>query len=142
MSERGTERKDGVLEGRVGKRQAADEVNSGSRVDMLRWLLLGLLLLLGIVFNDYLRGISLNLCLLAWCAILSGCGWLFLGTAVGQEFKRFVALACQEMAQVVWPSRDEVTRTTAMVAVIVFAVSFVLWFIDLILVRVLGFFIG
>ncbi len=114
----------------------------GSKEDKIRWLFIALLLILGVVFNDYLRHVSLSLCLLIWCALVFGCGWLFMGTMWGSEFRRFLVLACQEMSQVVWPSRDEVTHTTMMVAAMVFAVSFVLWLIDVVLVRVLSFFVG
>jgi preprotein translocase subunit SecE len=71
-----------------------------------------------------------------WAAVAAG---LVLGALVvvfstyGTEFRRFVELARIELRKIVWPTRDETIKTTAVVFgfVIVFGVFF--WLLDLVL---------
>jgi preprotein translocase subunit SecE len=71
-----------------------------------------------------------------WAPVVSG---LVLGALVvvfstyGTEFRRFVELARIELRKIVWPTRDETLKTTAVVFgfVIVFGVFF--WLLDLVL---------
>ncbi|MGB6603069.1 MAG: preprotein translocase subunit SecE [Steroidobacteraceae bacterium] len=71
-----------------------------------------------------------------WAAVVAG---LVLGALVvafstyGTEFRRFVELARIELRKIVWPTRDETIKTTAVVFgfVIIFGVFF--WVLDLVL---------
>jgi preprotein translocase subunit SecE len=51
----------------------------------------------------------------------------------GKEFRRFVELARVELRKVVWPSRDETFKTTAVVFVFVIAAGIFFWGLDLVL---------
>jgi preprotein translocase subunit SecE len=73
---------------------------------------------------------------LRWVPVVAG---LVLGALVvafstyGAEFRRFVELARIELRKIVWPTRDETLKTTAVVFgfVVVFGVFF--WLLDLVL---------
>jgi preprotein translocase subunit SecE len=51
----------------------------------------------------------------------------------GMEFRRFVELARVELRKVVWPTRDETFKTTAVVFVFVIAAGIFFWGLDLVL---------
>jgi preprotein translocase subunit SecE len=51
----------------------------------------------------------------------------------GKEFRRFVELARVELRKVVWPSRDETFKTTAVVFVFVIVAGIFFWGLDLVL---------
>ena len=58
---------------------------------------------------------------------------LMLTTALGQGIWSFVLESKLEVRKVVWPTRDETTRTTMLVFAMVFIVGFVLWLLDMFL---------
>ena len=123
------------------KRQVASLQQEDDGRNHWKWAAIVLLLLLGVLGNDYLHRRFAGWCLLIWGVLLAGDGWLFLTTAEGQKFKTFLALAVHEIKLVVWPSQEEVVRTTMVVALMVFVASFLLWLIDLFLVKMIAYFV-
>ena len=57
---------------------------------------------------------------------------LFLGTRKGRETVAFLGEARFELRKVVWPKRQEATRTTWVVIAVVVVISLVLMFFDVI----------
>jgi preprotein translocase subunit SecE len=58
---------------------------------------------------------------------------LMLTTNVGRNTWAFFLESKQEVRKVVWPTKDETTRTTMMVFAMVFVVGFILWLLDMFL---------
>ncbi len=58
---------------------------------------------------------------------------IFFTTARGGSVWSFMLESKQEVRKVVWPTREETTRTTLMVFVMVFIVGLILWFLDMFL---------
>ncbi|KAF3980896.1 MAG: preprotein translocase subunit SecE [Methylococcales symbiont of Hymedesmia sp. n. MRB-2018] len=54
-------------------------------------------------------------------------------TVVGRSVWIFALEAKQEVRKVVWPSREETTKTTLLVFGMVFLVGLILWFLDMFL---------
>jgi preprotein translocase subunit SecE len=58
---------------------------------------------------------------------------MMLTTNVGRNVWAFILESKLEVRKVVWPSRDETTRTTLLVFAMVFIVGLILWFLDMFL---------
>ena len=75
----------------------------------------------------------------AWMRWLPVVGSLVLAAVVvafsryGTEFRRFLELSRIELRKVVWPTRDETMKTTAVVFVFVAVAGLFFWLLDLVL---------
>jgi preprotein translocase subunit SecE len=58
---------------------------------------------------------------------------LIFTTNLGRNVWAFFLESKQEVRKVVWPNRDETTRTTMLVIAMVFTVGFILWLLDMFL---------
>ena len=58
---------------------------------------------------------------------------LVLTTELGQGLWNFILESKIEVRKVVWPTRDETTKTTLLVFAMVFTVGFILWLLDMFL---------
>jgi len=58
---------------------------------------------------------------------------MMLTTDLGRTVWSFVLESKQEVRKVVWPTRDETTRTTLLVFAMVFIVGLILWLLDMFL---------
>jgi preprotein translocase subunit SecE len=68
--------------------------------------------------------------LLVLVAVILG---LMLTTNLGRNTWSFFLESRQEVRKVVWPTREETTRTTLLVFAMVFTVGFILWLLDMVL---------
>ena len=74
-----------------------------------------------------------------WVRWLPVIGSLVLGAVVvalsryGAEFRRFLELSRIELRKVVWPTRDETLKTTAVVFLFVAVAGVFFWLLDLVL---------
>jgi preprotein translocase subunit SecE len=60
---------------------------------------------------------------------------LMFTTDLGRNIWSFFLESKQEVRKVVWPTREETTRTTMLVFAMVFLVGFVLWLLDMVLFK-------
>ena len=58
---------------------------------------------------------------------------LMITTDIGKAAWVFVLESKLEVRKIIWPSRDETTRTTILVFAMVFTVGIVLWLLDMFL---------
>ena len=84
-------------------------------------------------FYYFSDDISLLYRVLALVAIVIIAIGVMLTTGVGRNIWSFVLESKQEVRKVVWPTREETTRTTLMVFVMVFLVGLLLWLLDMFL---------
>ncbi|MBY6063974.1 preprotein translocase subunit SecE [Pseudidiomarina sediminum] len=121
---------------------ATSETQSSS-FDSIKWVLAIALLAAAVVGNYYYgetvsvlyRAIAVVL-LVAIAGVVAGM------TDKGRRFRSFAKESRTEVRRVVWPTRQEATQTTIIVVVATAIVSLILWGMDAILVRVVGFFTG
>ena len=69
-----------------------------------------------------------------WLPVVGGlvlAGVVVAFSRYGSEFRRFVELARIELRKVVWPTRDETLKTTAVVFAFVAIAGFFFWVLDL-----------
>jgi len=63
-------------------------------------------------------------------------------TDEGDRFAVFAKESRTEVRKVVWPTRQEATRSTGIVILVTIIVAFMLWLIDTVLFKVVGFITG
>ena len=80
--------------------------------------------------------------ILVVAAALAAAGWLFLKTMKGGQVREFLSEARFELRKVVWPTRQEATKTMWVVVIAVIIISLILaafdWVIQLAVKALLG----
>ena len=116
---------------------------SGSGADIAKYALAALLAVAGLVvfywFQAQWPTLPRVLALLA--GLVLG-GLVFMGTAKGAQVREFLSESRFELRKVVWPTRQEATRTMWIVVIAVIAISLILaafdWIIQLSVKTLLG----
>ena len=101
-----------------------------SRLDVLKWLVVFVLIAVGVVGNTYYSAESLLYRVLALLVLAIVAGVIALQTAKGKRFAQLLKEARVEIRKVVWPTRQELTQTTLIVIVFVLVVALLLWGMD------------
>lgn len=101
-----------------------------SRFDLLKWLVVAALVVLGVVGNQYFSAEPILYRVLALLAIAVVAGVVALQTARGQAFSVLAKDARVEIRKVVWPTRQETTQTTLIVVAVVLVMALLLWGLD------------
>ena len=109
------------------------KIVSRSKLDIFIWLLILALTASGIYANYYFRELVWSIRFASGIGLASVLIGLAALTAKGKRFWAFSKEARMELRKVAWPTRDETVKTTAVVAVLVFAMSIILWALDTVL---------
>jgi preprotein translocase subunit SecE len=109
-----------------------------SSLDILKWIVALLLIAGGLAANYYYITQPMPIRLIGWIVLVAVAGGILLTTEQGQRFLRFAKESKVEMQKVAWPSRQETTKSTVMVAVMVMFVSLILWLMDMGIFWVIG----
>ena len=103
---------------------------TGSRFDLLKWLVVAALVIVGVVGNQYFSAEPILYRVLALLAISIVAGFVALQTTKGQSFFVLAKEARVEIRKVVWPTRQETTQTTMIVVAVVLVMALLLWGLD------------
>lgn len=117
-------------------------VSQGGAMNSFKWFIVFLLITLGVVGNFHFAQTSLLIRVIGILAVATIAAVVALQTDNGKRFWRFALDSRNELRKVVWPSRQETVRTTAMVLGVVVIVSIILWGVDLILLRIVAWLTG
>lgn len=112
---------------------------SGRGIDITKWIVVAVLLVVAIVGNYYFRQYNLALRAIAVVAVVAVAGAIALWTTKGKATLVFAREARTEMRKVIWPTRQEALQTTLIVAVVTAIMALILWGLDGILVRLVSF---
>jgi preprotein translocase subunit SecE len=104
-----------------------------SRLDPLKWGVVTILVVAGVVGNSYFADQSLLYRVLALLAAAAVAGWVASTTERGGALWQLLKSSRTEIRKVVWPTRQETTQTTLIVVVFVFIMALILWGIDSVL---------
>jgi preprotein translocase subunit SecE len=112
------------------------------KTDTSLWIIIGVLTAAAIVADRYFSEVVLALRLAGW--IIFACILVFLIalTEKGKSFWKFIKDVRMEMRKVVWPTRQETTRTTLLVAAMVVVAALIMWGVDSILLVLIGWLTG
>lgn len=114
----------------------------GSKLDVLKWLVVAVLLIGGIVANDHFASQLLVFRLVGWVVLLLVAALIAFQTAKGRWFWKFLQEARTELRKVIWPNRQETMQTTLVVVVMVGITAVFLWGIDSLFLWLVGFLTG
>ena len=101
-----------------------------SRFDVLKWLLVAVLIVVGVVANQYYSAQPIFYRVLGVLALAAVAGFVALQTVKGRAFLVLAKEARTEIRKVVWPSRQETTQTTMIVVAVVLVMALLLWGLD------------
>lgn len=114
------------------------QVKESSTKDKVLWASALVLLAAGIAADFYFGSFSLALRLATWLVIAVVIILLAIQTKKGKKFWGFAKETRNELRKVVWPTRQEAIRTTAIVALLVLIAVLVMWGIDSILMLLIS----
>ncbi len=116
--------------------------STSNPLDMLKWLVV-FALLIGLVTANYMFG-EYSVLYRALVAVAVGAIALFIAatTEKGSAFLTFAKESRMEVRKVIWPTRQETNQTTLIVIAATVVVGLILWGLDGIIVRVVGFITG
>jgi protein translocase subunit secE/sec61 gamma len=101
-----------------------------SRVDLLKWLVVAVLVVVAVVANQYYSAQPIFYRVLGILVMAAVAGFIALQTVKGRAFFTLAKEARAEIRKVVWPSRQETTQTTLIVVAVVLVMALVLWGLD------------
>jgi len=116
--------------------------NKASTRDVFLWSLLVIGFVAAVVINYRFPYQFIAMRLIAWIIgafILAG---LFFYTTQGQRLWVFVQASRAELRKVVWPTQQEIVRTTLLVIVMVVVAGLFLWAVDSFLLWAVAFLTG
>jgi preprotein translocase subunit SecE len=103
---------------------------SASVADIVKQVFSALFVVAGIAAFYYFSDIQLLYRVLALILIIVAAAWMLSTTHIGRLVWQFSLDSKQEIRKVIWPTRDETTRTTLLVFAMVFVVGLILWLLD------------
>ena len=115
---------------------------SGSSLDLVKWLVVAVLVAAGIYGYSHYADIFIVYRLLALLAVAGLAGWLAIQTVKGRAFFNLLMDARSEIRKVVWPTRQETVQTTVIVMIVVVIVALILWGVDSLLSWLINLIIG
>ncbi len=113
----------------------AENQNSPSSMDGLKWVAIFALLAAAVVGNYLYSDVSVVLRAATVVILVAAAGGIAIFTAKGKTAITFARESRMEVRKVVWPTRQEATQTTFIVLAVTVVMALALWGIDGIMVR-------
>jgi preprotein translocase subunit SecE len=113
----------------------AENQNSPSSMDGLKWVAVFALLAAAVVGNYLYSDVSVVLRAASVVILVAAAGGIAIFTAKGKTAITFARESRMEVRKVVWPTRQEATQTTFIVLAVTVVMALALWGIDGIMVR-------
>ena len=107
-------------------------------LDNLKWFAITLIVITGIVANQYLNDYLLFYRVLGLLLLLGLAVAIALQTDLGKRAWVFLQDSRMEVRKVVWPTQQETVQTGLIVIGIVFVVALFLWLVDSVLVKIIS----
>lgn len=104
-----------------------------SKGDLLKWMLVSALLIIGIGANYRWHDLVWSLRFAIGIVLVSVIVGLVAWTKKGKLAWRFTKEARTEMRKVVWPTRKETTQIAMMIVMVVMLMAIILWCVDSVL---------
>ena len=112
------------------------------RFDGLKWVVVAMLLVTGVVANSYYAATPITIRLIAGLLLFCTTVLIASFTGKGRRAWSFAREARIEMQKVVWPTRQEIVQTTGIVIVMVVVMGLLLWGIDSVVLWLISFVTG
>jgi preprotein translocase subunit SecE len=118
------------------------ESTQSTRYDWIKWTAVIVLIIAGIVANNYYNDQPWPLRLLGWLFLLAVAVAISLQTRIGKQALIFTRESRMELRKVFWPTRQETVQTTIFVVAMVVVLALILWGVDSILMLLIGWLTG
>ncbi len=118
------------------------DATASSKLNNLKWAIVGLLLTAGIIGFYYFAEYSLLMRVISLLTIVGISTYIASTTNKGQSTLSFLKDTNIEVRRVVWPTRDETIKMTGVVILMVVLVAFIIWSVDSILFWLVRLFTG
>ena len=116
--------------------------NQSNALDMFKWVVVFALLAGLVTANTVYGEISVLYRAIAAVVVVVVAGFIAASTEKGSTFLSFAKESRTEVRKVVWPTRQETNQTTLIVLAATLVMALILWGLDGIIVRVVGFITG
>ena len=116
--------------------------NQSNALDMFKWVVVFALLAGLITANSMYGEFSVLYRAIAIVVVVGIAGFIAATTEKGSTFLSFAKESRTEVRKVVWPTRQEANQTTLIVLAATLIMALILWGLDGIIVRVVGFITG
>jgi preprotein translocase subunit SecE len=116
--------------------------NQSNALDMFKWVVVFALLAGLVTANTVYGEISVLYRAIAAVVVVVIAGFIAASTEKGSTFLSFAKESRTEVRKVVWPTRQEANQTTLIVLAATLVMALILWGLDGIIVRVVGFITG
>jgi len=113
-----------------------------TRFNGLKWTMVALLVIGGIVANSYYSNVAWALRAAAGIVLIVFALLVAVQTSAGQLFWSFAKGARVELRKVVWPTRQETIQTTLVVVAMVVVAALILWGLDTLFFSLVGWVTG
>ena len=113
-----------------------------SRFDLVKWLVVAALVVVGVVGNQYFSAEPVLYRVLGLFVLGAVAAFVAFQTARGQAFAVLLKEARVEIRKVVWPTRQETTQTTLIVVAVVLVMALLLWGLDSLLGWLISLIVG
>lgn len=118
------------------------ENQSSNAMDSVKWVLVFVLLAAAVAGNFMLEQMSVLLRAGGVIVLFAVAAGIAVSTVKGAGFVNFAKESRTEVRKVVWPTRQETMQTTMIIVVTTLIVALLLWGLDAVLVRAVGFVTG
>lgn len=118
------------------------DIPRSTKLDWLKWSLVAVLFIAGLVANYYYHAQPWPIRLLGWLVLLCIMAAVLLQTYQGKQALNFARESRIELRKVYWPTRQETVQTTLVVVAMVVVLALILWGIDGILMWLIGWLTG
>ncbi|MCU1719876.1 MULTISPECIES: preprotein translocase subunit SecE [unclassified Pseudomonas] len=113
-----------------------------SRFDLLKWLAVVALVVVGVVGNQYYSASPVLYRVIVLLVLAAAAAFVALQTVKGKSFFALAKEARTEIRKVVWPTRQETTQTTLIVVAVVLVMALLLWGLDSLLGWLISLIVG
>jgi preprotein translocase subunit SecE len=118
------------------------ENQNETRFNWLKWFAASAIIVAGLAANYYYNQLQWPLRLLAWLFLLGVTAAVISQTTQGKKLIEFARDSRMELRKVVWPTRQETIQITLLIAGVVVLLALILWGVDGVLLRVVGWLTG
>ncbi|AEF05425.1 preprotein translocase subunit SecE [Alteromonas naphthalenivorans] len=116
--------------------------NQSNALDMFKWVVVFALLAGLVTANTVFGEISVLYRAVTAVVVVIIAGFIAASTVKGSTFLSFAKESRTEVRKVVWPTRQEANQTTIIVLAATLVMALILWGLDGIIVRVVGYITG
>ncbi|AMJ96021.1 preprotein translocase subunit SecE [Alteromonas stellipolaris] len=116
--------------------------NQSNALDMFKWVVVFALLAGLVTANTVFGEISVLYRAVTAVVVVVIAGFIAATTVKGSTFLSFAKESRTEVRKVVWPTRQEANQTTIIVLAATLVMALILWGLDGIIVRVVGYITG